>query len=389
MKSNQGFWAVFVREWKRIINSRACRFGLFVAPLLSMIVLLWMMSSGLPEQIPIAVIDHDNSATSRSLIRQLDAFSKTNIAYQCDNFGEARELMEKSKIYAILDIPADFATDAVAGKQPKLVYYTNNSFLISGSLLFQDLKTVSTLASAAVGLQVGEAKGYTADQLMPVLMPISIDAHPLSNPWLNYSLYLNNILIPGILQLLIILFTISAFGSEVKSGNGQKLLELSGNSIFKTITGKALPYTIILSVFSLLAISLLHFYSGFPMASGFWPTFLNYVCLMIGGQGMGLLVLAVFKNYSFSVSVGSLLGVISFSISGFTFPAMAMDSWLTALGYLFPLKYFFLNYVDQTLHGYPFGYSAINYACMLAFMLAAYLSMGHIKYYLQRNKYTL
>ncbi len=167
----------------RIISSKICIWGIFVTPLLSMIILVWMMDSGLPSRIPIAVVDLDNTATSRTLIRQLDAFEKTDVKYKSLSFKEAREMMERMEVYAVLTIPKDFSKDAVSGSRPKLVYYTNNAFLISGSLLFQDLKTVTTLASAAVGgLQTAEAKGFTENQIMPILQPITIDSHPIGNP---------------------------------------------------------------------------------------------------------------------------------------------------------------------------------------------------------------
>lgn len=131
-----GILAIFKREWLRISTSKICIWGLFVTPLLSLVILMWMMSSGLPSRIPIAVVDLDNTTTSRSLVRQLDAFEKTDVKYKSLSFKEAREMMQRMEVYAVLTIPKDFAKDAVSGNRPKLVYYTNNAFLISGSLLF-------------------------------------------------------------------------------------------------------------------------------------------------------------------------------------------------------------------------------------------------------------
>ena len=279
MSSKTGILAIFKREWIRISSSKICIWGIFVAPLLSMIILMWMMSAGLPSRIPIAVVDLDNTTTTRSLIRQLDAFEKTNIKYKSLSFKEARHQMERMEVYAVLTIPKDFTKDAISGNRPKLVYYTNNAFLISGSLLFQDLKTISTLASASVGLKTATAKGYTENQIMPILQPITIDAHPTGNPWLNYSVYLNNVLLPGILQLIILMFTVSAFGSEIKAGNGPKLMSMGDNSIIKVMIGKLLPYTIIYMGIALLFMAVLYYINRFPLHSGFWPMFFNY-CLL-------------------------------------------------------------------------------------------------------------
>lgn len=387
MNSEKGILAIFRREWVRISSSKICIWGIFVTPVLSLIIFLWMMNSGLPSRIPIAVVDLDNTTTTRKLARQLDAFSKTDIQYKSLSFKQAREQMERMEVYAVLVIPKDFTKDAISGNRPKLVYYTNNAFLISGSLLFQDLKTISTLSSAAVGFQTAEAKGFTENQIMPILQPITIDAHAIGNPWLNYSVYLNNVILPGILQLVILMFTVSCFGSEIKSGTGKKLMEMGDNSILKVMIGKLLPYTIIYTGIALLFISIFYYYSKFPLHCGFWPMFFNYLCLILAAQAVGVILLGISRNYRFAVSISSLIGMVSFSITGFSFSTLAMDGSLNALSNLFPLRHFFLIYLDQALNGIPIGYSIYQYAALLTFVLVSMFFYGVIKKLLTTNVY--
>ncbi|MDR2953598.1 MAG: ABC transporter permease [Prevotella sp.] len=387
MDSGQGILAIFKREWYRISTSKICIWGIFVAPILSLILLMWMMDSGLPSRIPIAVVDLDNTATSRSLIRQLDAFEKTNIKYKSLSFKEARHQMERMEVYAVLTIPQDFSKDAISGNRPKLVYYTNNAFLISGSLLFQDLKTISTLASAAVGLQTAEAKGFTENQIMPILQPITIDTHPIGNPWLNYSVYLNNVIMPGILQLIILMFTVSAFGSEIKSHTGRRLMEMGNGSILKVVIGKLLPYTVIYLLIALLFISVLYYYNRFPLHGGFWPMFFNYLCLILAAQGVGIILLGIFRNYRLALSIASLIGMVSFSITGFSFSTLAMDGSLSALSNFFPLRHFFLIYIDQALNGIAVGYSLYQYAALLCFVVLSIFFMGVLRKMLTADIY--
>lgn len=387
MSLQTGFRVVFIRECKRIISSKICIWGMIIAPLLTFAILMYMMSAGLPTKIPVAVVDLDNSSTSRALVRQLDAFAKTDIKFKSLSFKEARIAMERAEVYGIFTIPEDFAKDAVSGNRPKIVFYTDNAFLISGSLLFQDMKMISVLASASVGLKMGEAKGYTQGELMPVLQPISIEAHVIGNPMLNYSVYLNNVLTPGILFLILAMFTISALGSEVKSGTGRQLLDLSGGSIVKAVFGKLLPYTALFLILSLFFMSVLYGYNHFPLHSGFWPMCAAYLCLILSAQGFGLILLAVFPNYRLALSSASLLGMISFSITGFSFASMAMSPILYGLSFLFPLRHFFLIYVDQALNGIPLGYSAYHYAGLLGFFLVGLLLMGRIRRFLYENVY--
>lgn len=378
-----GIFAVAIREVKRIAVSKICIWGILVVPMLSAAILMYMMNAGLPQKIPIAVVDQDNTSTSRALVRQLDAFAKTDIKFKSLSFREARLRMERFEVYAILSIPKNFAQDAVSGQQPKLVYYTNNAFFASGNLLFQDLKTISVLASASVGLKTALAKGLSETQVMPVLQPITIDSHVLGNPWANYSICLNTSLLPSILQLIILIFTVSAFGSEVKLGLGSVLMRTGNNNIVSVIIGKMLPYTVLYLLVSLMFMSVLFYYGNFPLQTGFFPMFLAYLCLIVGSQGLGLILAAVFQNYRMGLSVASLLGMLSFSITGFSFPVEAMHPSLQALSYIFPMRHFFLIYVNQALDGFPIGYVAWHFASLLGFALLGLLFSPRIRSFLQ------
>lgn len=387
MKLRTGFIPVFARECYRIATSKLCIWGMIFVPLLSTSILVYMMYEGQPNNIPIAVVDLDNSATSRSLVRQLDAFPKTDIKYKSLSFTEARKMMERDEIYAILTIPDGFSKDATSGRQPKLVYYTNNAFMLSGSLLFQDLKTISSLASASVGLQTGQAHGYREEQIVPIVQPISVEKFAISNPYLNYSIYLNNLLLPAMLQLMLFMLTVSSFGSEVKAGKGRVLLRLSGNSVLKTILGKMLPYTIIAIFIALFYMSVLYYYNEYPLKSGFWSMFANYLCLIIASQSFGVILYGMFRNYRLALSLASLLGMVTFSIMGMSFPALAMDGTLQAIGYLFPMRHFVLIYVDQALNGLSAGYSMYHYAALLGFVLVSLFFYAPVGKILKKNVY--
>ena len=177
------------RETRRMTSQPVYLFGMIVAPLICLVFFLSLMREGLPTNLPVAVVDMDNSATSRTLIRQLDAFEQTKVVMLSHSFTEARQEMQKGNVYGIFYIPEDFAKEATSRKQPKLSYYTNNTYLIAASLLFRDMKTVSVLANGSVGLQLGAAKGKTEAEIMGQLQPIVIDTHAIGNPWLNYSVY--------------------------------------------------------------------------------------------------------------------------------------------------------------------------------------------------------
>lgn len=375
------------REVYRLVERPIYFFCMLIAPVLCVVFFLSLMHDGLPTDMPIAVVDLDGSATSRNLIRQLDAFEQTQVVTKTVSFGEARQEMQQGNVYGIFYIPKDFGVDAASGRQPRLSFYTNATYLIAASLLFRDMKTMSVLAGASVGLQTGLTKGYTTDQIMAQLQPIVIDTHALGNPWLNYSVYLNNTLLPGVLQLMIFLVTVFSIGTEIKYSTSRKWLQMSNNSITVSLLGKLLPHTIIFTVVAFLCCAALYGFHSFPLNNGWAPMLSAIFLLVLASQAVGVFMIGVLPTLRLGLSFASLFGMIAFSIVGFSFPVLGMDPTLQALSNLFPLRHYFLIYVDQALNGRDLFYSWTEYAWLAGFLILPFLIAKNLKGALLYFKY--
>lgn len=121
-------WLIAKREVHRLVAQPIYFFCMLIAPAICVIFFVSLMHEGLPTDLPIAVVDMDNSATSRNLIRQLDAFEQTEVYMKTMSFTEARQEMQKGNVYGIFYIPSGFAVDATSGKQPRLSFYTNGTY---------------------------------------------------------------------------------------------------------------------------------------------------------------------------------------------------------------------------------------------------------------------
>lgn len=370
---------VMCRECRRMVSRPLYLFCMVIAPLLTYALFTTMMGSGLPTDIPVGVVDQDNTSTSRMVVRNLDAFQQTAVVAHYPDFHAARVALQRGDIYGFFYIPGGTTDKAIVGRQPRVSFYTNNTYLIAGSLLFRDMKTMSELASGAVARETLYAKGYTEAQAMAILQPIIIDTHALNNPWLNYSVYLCNTLLPGVLMLLIFMVTTYSIAVEIKDGTARDLLHSNGDSIYVVLTGKLLPQTIVFFIMAIAYNVYLYGYLHFPCNSGIGPMLLASFLFVLASQAMGIFMVGVFPTLRLSLSFASLWGVISFSISGFTFPVMAMHPMLQALTNLFPLRHYFLIYVDQALNGYAMIYSWRSYVALLLFVLLPFLIIRRLK----------
>ncbi len=367
------------RELRRMASKPIYWFCMIAAPLFCFVFFTSLMAEGLPTDMPLGLVDNDNTTTSRSLTRNLDAFEMTSIKEQYANVTEAREAVQRGDIYGFYYIPKGTTRKAQRQELPVVSFYTNYSYLVAGSLLYRDMRTMSELASGAASRTVLYAKGATERQAMAFLQPIVIDSHAINNPWLNYNVYLSNVILPGLLMLFIFMVTVFSIGTEVKHNTVHDWLIMARGSMFHALAGKLLPQTLIFFLIGIAFAIGLYGVLHFPCHCGL-PTMLLVMFLgIIGAQGLGVFMFAMLPTLRMSLSFASLWGVISFSICGMSYPVMAMHPTLQGLSLLFPLRHYFLLYVNCALDGYPLMNAAPYVVGLLLFAMLPLLLLRRLK----------
>ena len=218
----KSLFQVIIRELRRLAPDPLVWFCIVVAPLLTALFFTTFMWQGLPTNMPIGLVDEDNTPTTRQIARNLDAMQQTRITANFADITEARRAMQRGEIYAFFYIPRGTTSLANQQKRPTISFYTNYSYLVAGSLSMRDMRMMSELASGAAARKVLYARGLTEQQAMAFLQPIVIETHPIGNPTLNYNVYLSNMLIPGILGIFIFMMTVYSIGSETKRGTASE-----------------------------------------------------------------------------------------------------------------------------------------------------------------------
>ena len=112
------------REFRRLVSRPLYLFCMVIAPLFCYIFFTTLMDSGLPTNMPVGVVDQDMTATSRQLVRNLDAFEQTAVVAHYPNIADARIAMQKGEIYGFYYIPEGTSAKAQAQRQPKVSFYT-------------------------------------------------------------------------------------------------------------------------------------------------------------------------------------------------------------------------------------------------------------------------
>ena len=362
----------------------ACLVGF---PLLVMFFFTSLMNEGQPSEMPVGVVDLDNTSMSRQVTRALDAFQNTRVTARYADVAEARSAMQRGEIYAFMYFPHDAAKNMIEGRRPGISFYYTMTYLTGGSLLMSDLKTMTTLAYAAVAKAKLQAHGMTNRQIMAAIQPINVELHRLNNPSTDYNAYLSPMLIPGVFMLFIFIFTAYSIGMEMKFGRAQEWLATSGDSVVVALAGKMLPqmvmslcvmYAYLYYVFGILA---------FPHPGGWGVIMLLGLLTVLAAEGFGIFAFALIPSVRMSMSICSLWAVLSFSMVGTAFPVMAMDPELEALSWLFPLRHYFVVYQTSVFNGYPLTDCWLHLLGLVAFALLPLPLLPRLKKALKEYTY--
>ena len=189
------------------------------------------------------------------------------------------------------------------------------------------------------------------------------------------------------LQIMILLTTVFSIGTEIKHGTSREWLARSHNSVVLAITGKLLPQTVLFfyhgSITAIYALRIL----AFPITQRNLADAGAMFLLVLASQSFGVIMMSIAPSLRIGLSIAALFGIISISITGFSFPVPAMYPPFQLLSNIFPLRHYFLIYADQALNGIPLYYSRMHYLYLFLFAIASLPLLKRLKTALQNQVY--
>lgn len=374
----QNIGAVVRRELRIMRNRPIYLLGSVVTVAFCAIFFLTFLKQGLPHDLPIGIVDLDNSSLSRNFSRQLDA-TQLGKVLKYDSFAEAREDMQSGKITAVCVIPAGMYADVQASRRPTFTYYLNGLYFVGGALSYKNILTMINLADGAVQREVLRAKGVNEDAIMGRIQPVNVDVHQIGNQFTNYGYYLTNIFLPGVLALTVVIILIYSLGAELKYGTSRHLLSTAGGSMYNALFGKLVVYTTLFSVIGLILILLMYDWMHFPIKGSIWNMFLAIVLLVLASESVAIFIIGLLPIPRLALSIGALYSVLAFSMSGFTLPVETMPPYIQGLAEAFPLRHYFLFYSREVIFGTGFAGWWQEVIHLLIFLLLPSLVIYRLK----------
>ena len=377
----------FILGCKQLCTRKIFIFAMIVVPVMMCVFFITLLQEGLPVRVPTAVVDLDHSQMSRSLIRNLKAQQLVDVTTEVESYDKAMEAMRRTDVYGFYVIPANFQRDALAGQTPTLNYYSNMAYFIPGTFSYKGYKSVAVVTAAALVKDTAGSKGVSERTVNALVQPVAIDVNAINNPWPNYSLYMTPSFVAGTLELMIVLITIMTITYEVKLNTAHRWLQTAGGSMVTALTGKLLPQTLIWLIVAWCCQALMYSWGGFVLHCPLWQAMFIMALFVVACQGIGVFIAGLVPNPRFALSVGALVMMLGFSVTGISFPVEKMYGAIGIFSYIYPMRWFFLAHVSQALNGLPLYYSRVAIAVMALMPFLGFLVLPRLKKAMQRCIY--
>lgn len=371
--------AVMRREMYRLTHQPMYFVLMIVLPVVSFAFFALLFNQGAIRNIPIAVLDEDNTTLSRKVAQMIDDTPTALVARDIQSMAEGERLIREGKIMAVVQIPAFFEKNILSNSQTHLESYVSGTNITVNGLLSKDIQTAVTTFTGGIQLQVLMKQGLTQRQAMAQLMPVRFDRHVLFNPHINYGYYLSPSFMPMMLMIFVVMVTVFSIGTELKHATSREWIAAGNDSVAAALVGKVLPITAVMFLISLVMLLINFKIVGTPLNGSLTVILVGTLLFILSYQSISVLIVSLLANLRLSLSIGGGYSVLAFTFSGLTFPIMAMWEPMQWVSKIFPFTFYTDIFVDQMLRGTPWVYSLPDLGYMMLFIVLPLLCLPRLK----------
>jgi ABC-2 type transport system permease protein len=366
---NSRILSVLRKETREILRDPYTLIIALVLPLVMLFLFAYGVNTDV-RNIQLAVMDFDQTATSRDYVQAIFSSGYFNSVGIVQNYEQAGALLDRDTADAVLVILPGFARDLSSAEQVQTQTLLDGSYTPSAQVAESYIEAINAAYNGKiVSTYIKSRTGQSLDQYIP----LRVQSRVLYNPGLKSV----NVIVPGLFGVILMalppLLSALAIVREKESGSIQQVF-ISPIRPIELIVGKLIPYAVIafLEMLIVLAGGILWF--GVPFR-GSIPLFLvASILYVMCTVGIGLLISTLTRS---QVTAGLLAIVLtimpSMLFSGFIFPIHTMPTPMQIYANAFPARYFIDISRALALKGQGFSSIATAMGFMAAYATALVL----------------
>jgi ABC-2 type transport system permease protein len=328
-------WSLAVKEFLHLWRDKLILIFVLLGPMSELALVAWATSGDI-EFIPTAIVDRDQSAASREIVRVLENTKTFDARYHVQTEEEARRLVDAGAVLVAVLIPSGFDERLSQLDKPAQV-----QVIMDGA----DPAAARAAQLSAEGAVASFSRSAALKRMGPVADAwgevIDLDVRV----WFNEELKTSNYEVPSELGFMLagVALMVASLGiaRERELGTLEQLMVTPLRSA-ELILGKALPVLVLSYVNFLIMLGLVVFVFKVPMR-GSWSLLLIiaffYLCIEMV---WGLMISAVSKTQVQALMLAFALMMVEVVFSGYAFPVENMPTVMQWIANFVPIKHWLL-----------------------------------------------
>ncbi|MCL1142116.1 ABC transporter permease [Shewanella gaetbuli] len=316
-------------------------------PIVSILCLWWLFSAGLPKQLPVAVVDQDNSQISRMLTRQMTANSVISVESYAD-LTQAQDAMRQASVYAVVVIPHQFKQQLITGRSPTIDIRYNSQYLLVGKLLSSQIQMSLGAGLLKTAAQKLLLSGVNHASVAVNLSPVSSQTTALFNRNNNYVGFLVPPVLIALWQLLAMMIFTNALNRELITQQNQVLLP---HDLWVRVLAKCMVFLPIMLLHSSFILVLLYQYLSLPHAGEVGVLVVSQAVMLLALWLLVTLIFLIMKEPARCVSFCTALFAPAFAFMGITFPINEMPTIAQYWRLVMPSSHYIDTHVNVISYG--------------------------------------
>lgn len=360
-----------LREIRYMWQDKGLRYLLLVVPLLIMLVFSATYHLQAMKDIPTAVVDLDNSSTSRQVISMLEAAENLKVVAYPASYPELQHLIERGDVVVGAVIPENYAADVSLKRQTRIYAAVDGSNLVYAANAVTALLTVTRTISTEIGVKTLVAQGTQINQAEEACLGTDFREEPWFNPTLNYAYFLLLALVLNVWQQCCMLASCMTIIGET-SPKSWIHIKMSGISKIRFFAAKSIVhitiFMLIVTPIYLIAFGILKI----PLECSIFELLLFTLFFIIAAHSVGTLMSSIARNTVDASRLGMATALPSFVICGYTWPLEAMPPLLQAGCKILPQTWFFQGFNYLTFKNPGWEYMFTYFAALTVITAVCY-----------------
>lgn len=326
------------REFRLFFSNNVLRLLFIGAPILYGVLIGAVYQKGKITDLPILVVDQDQSPMSAKFIDMLEETESIEVAAVLPTLNGAKNRAIDDEATVIVNIPRGFTSGIQQNRLPEITIFVDASNTLTSNTALMAVNGVAMTMKAGILIESQMKKGvpeYVATQNYEPFKTTIIKQSIRSGNYLYFML-------PGVLltvfQQVLLLGLALTFAAEYENGTFKELVRKMPNPL-GMLAVKIIPYMI-------MSVGILLLYWGFSkyynmvIGGAFWAFSLSTFVFILAVCGIGVLVSIVLPNQLKATEVLMVVATPSFILSGFTWPLSQMPVWVQYIADLIPLTHY-------------------------------------------------